>query len=306
MAKEIRKLTLAKVQSQSSPVYDFCGTGHPLHECQALAADEVVNVVGNFDRGNYQGAKQKDEPIERHAEIVEEHKNDDIQKGAGMVEDDLKKKGKIRGQKKMKNDNSTNNETKQSKYMPALPFPHNKREMPASAKVMKEILSNKRKVEETSVVKLTEHCSAVLKNKLPKKYGGPRSFTISYSLGSTKFQKSLCDSGASINLMPLCIFRKLEGEIGEIKSITVSLQLADQTIIIPEGIVEDVLVWVDKFVFPVDFIVFNMEENREVPQILGRPFLATSRTILDIQERQLMLRVGDEKLVFKMEGERGP
>nr|XP_009765157.1 PREDICTED: uncharacterized protein LOC104216734 [Nicotiana sylvestris] len=141
--------------------------------------------------------------------------------------------------------------------------------MPAYAKFMKEILSKKRKVEETSVVKLTEHCSAILLNKFPKKCGDPGSFTIPCSLRSTKFQKSL----------------KLEGEIGEISSIPMSLQLADQTIIILEGIVEDVMVRVDKFVFPMDFIVVNIEENREVPLILGRSFLATGREILDIQER---------------------
>ncbi|XP_075106861.1 uncharacterized protein LOC142179871 [Nicotiana tabacum] len=141
--------------------------------------------------------------------------------------------------------------------------------MPAYAKFMKEILSKKLKVEETSAVQLTEHCS-------------------------------------SINLMPLSIFRKLEGEIGEIRLILVSLQLADQTIIIPEEIVKDVLVRVDKFVFHVNLIMINMEENKEVPLILGRPFLATGKAILDIQERQLMHRVGDERLIFKMEGERGP
>ncbi|XP_016434665.1 uncharacterized protein LOC107761028 [Nicotiana tabacum] len=106
--------------------------------------------------------------------------------------------------------------------------------MPAYAKFLKKILSKKWKMEETLVVKLAEHCSAIFPNKLPKKYGDPRSFTIPYSLGSTKFQKSLCDSGASINLMPLSIFKKLEGKIGEIRSIPVSLQLVDQSTIIPE------------------------------------------------------------------------
>ncbi|XP_070035420.1 uncharacterized protein [Nicotiana tomentosiformis] len=156
------------------------------------------------------------------------------------------------------------------------------------------------------MVMLTEHCSAILQNKLPQKCGDPRSFTIPCSLGSTKFNKSLCDSGASINLMPLSIFRKLEGEIREIRSILVSLQLTDQTTIILEGIMEDVLVRVNKFVFLVDFILVNMEENREVPLIVGRPFLAMGKAILDIQEKQLMLRVGEERLIFKMEGERGP
>ncbi|XP_070032539.1 uncharacterized protein [Nicotiana tomentosiformis] len=118
--------------------------------------------------------------------------------------------------------------------------------MTTYAKFLKEILSNNLKVEETSNVKLIKHCSAIMQNKLPQK--------------------------------------KLKGEIGVIRSIPVSLQLADQTTIIPEGIVEEVLVRVDKFVFPVDLILVNMEENKEVPLILGRPFLASGRAILDIQE----------------------
>ncbi|XP_070048470.1 uncharacterized protein [Nicotiana tomentosiformis] len=93
--------------------------------------------------------------------------------------------------------------------------------------------------------------------------------------------------------------RKLENEIGEIRSAPISLQLTDQTTLIPEGIVEDVLVRVDKFVFPIDFIVINMEENKEVPLIQGRPFLATGRAILDIHERKLMLRVGEQTLTFR-------
>ncbi|XP_070055061.1 uncharacterized protein LOC107795212 [Nicotiana tabacum] len=186
-----------------------------------------------------------------------------------------------------------------------IPFMEVLSQMPSYAKFLKEVLSKKQKVEETSVVKLTEHCSAILQNKLPKKCENPRNFTIPCSLGSTKFKNYLCDSIASINLMPLSIFRKLEGDNGEIRSILVSLQLTDHTTIIPEGLMEDVLVGVDKFVFPVDFIVVNMEENWDIPQILGRPFLATGRAILDIQERQLMLRVREERPIFKMEGERG-
>ncbi|XP_070040928.1 uncharacterized protein [Nicotiana tomentosiformis] len=99
--------------------------------------------------------------------------------------------------------------------------------------------------------------------------------------------------------------KKLENEIREIRSAPKSLQLVNQTTIIPEGIVEDVLIWVDKFVFSMDFIVVNMEEYKEVPIILGRPFLATSRDILDIHEKKLMLRVGDETVTFKMDVAKG-
>ncbi|XP_070032129.1 uncharacterized protein [Nicotiana tomentosiformis] len=177
--------------------------------------------------------------------------------------------------------------------------------MPAYTKFLKDILTKKRKIEETSVVKFTEHCNVILQNKLLQKYGDPGSFTIPCSVGTIHFDKSLCDSGASINLMPLSIYRKMENEIGEIRSAPISLQLADQMTIIPEGIMEDVLVQVDKFVFPVDFIVVNMEENKEVPLILGRPFLATDRAILDIHERKLKLRVGEETVTFEMNVAKG-
>ncbi|XP_070043825.1 uncharacterized protein [Nicotiana tomentosiformis] len=120
---------------------------------------------------------------------------------------------------------------------------------------------------------LTEKCNAILQNKLPQKFGDPGSFTIPCTLGGVYFEKALCDSGASINLMPFSIFRKLN--LGEMKDIGVSLQFADQSTKKPKGIIENVLVRVDKFVFPIYFIVFEMKECHDEPIILGRPFLAT-------------------------------
>ncbi|KAK4731277.1 hypothetical protein R3W88_024265 [Solanum pinnatisectum] len=181
-----------------------------------------------------------------------------------------------------------------------IPFAEVITQMPAYAQFLKEVLSSKRKLEETLAVKLNAHCSAILQNKLPQKCGDPSSFTIPCALGTARFDKSLCDSGASINILLLSIFKKLEGEFRIIKSISMSLQLAKQSAIILEGIVEDVLVMVEKLVFPVDFIVVNMEENKEVPLIFGRPFLATGRAILDVYEGKLLLRVGEEKIAFNM------
>ncbi|XP_033513305.1 uncharacterized protein [Nicotiana tomentosiformis] len=181
-----------------------------------------------------------------------------------------------------------------------IPFMEVLTQMPVYAKFLKEILSSKRKLEKMKVVKLNAYCSAIIQKKIPKMCGDPSNFTIPCSLGSETFDKASCDSGASFNLMPLSVFKILEGELGVIKSMPVSLQLADQTTIIPEDIIEDILVRVDKFVFLVDFIVVDMEENKEVPLILGRPFLCTGRAILDIYEGQLMLRVENKKIVFQM------
>ncbi|OIT08584.1 hypothetical protein A4A49_62891, partial [Nicotiana attenuata] len=96
-----------------------------------------------------------------------------------------------------------------------IPFTDALTQMPSYAKFLKEILSSKRKLEEVSVVKLTEKCSVILQNKLPQKLGDPRGFTIPCTVGGTHFEKALCDSGSSINLMPFSIFRKLE--LGEMK-----------------------------------------------------------------------------------------
>ncbi|XP_075473934.1 uncharacterized protein LOC142504991 [Primulina tabacum] len=96
--------------------------------------------------------------------------------------------------------------------------------------------------------------------------------------------------------MPLSVFRKLG--LGEPKPTRMSLQLADISVKYPRGVIEDVLVKVDKFIFPADFVVLDMEENMEMPLILGRPFLATGKALIDVQEGKLRLKVGEEEINF--------
>ena len=98
--------------------------------------------------------------------------------------------------------------------------------------------------------------------------------------------------------MPFSIFKKLG--LGEPRPITVSMQLADRSIKHPRGITEDVLVKVDKFIFPVDFIVLDMEEDKEIPIILGRPFFATGGALIDVQKGKLRLWVHEEEVTFSV------
>ena len=98
--------------------------------------------------------------------------------------------------------------------------------------------------------------------------------------------------------MPLSIFKRLG--LGEARPTTVTLQLADRSLKHPRGIIEDVLVKVDKFIFPVDFIVLDMEEDKEIPIILGRPFLATGRAMIDVQRGELKLRLQEEEVKFNV------
>ncbi|CAN6586824.1 unnamed protein product [Malus baccata var. baccata] len=170
--------------------------------------------------------------------------------------------------------------------------------IPSYAKFLKELCSKKKKFLEYENVILTEQCSAVLLHKLPPKKKDPESFTISCTIGSLDFHKVLIDLGASVNLMPYSVFQKL-GE-GELKPTSVSLQLADKSVTYPLGILEDVIIKVDKFYLLADFIILDMEEDKEVPLILGRPFMATARTLIDLEAGILTLRVQGESVVFKL------
>ncbi|XP_063942853.1 uncharacterized protein LOC135150473 [Daucus carota subsp. sativus] len=166
-----------------------------------------------------------------------------------------------------------------------IPFAEALEQMPSYAKFMKGILSRKLKLEDLEIVALTEECSAVLQQKLPSKLKDPGSFTIPCTIGPLSFDKCLCDLGASINLMPLSVFKKLG--LPEPKPTNMYLQLADRSITYPRGIVEDVLVKVDKLIFPADFVVLDFEEDKKIPIILGRPFLATGQTLIVCKRESL-------------------
>ena len=170
--------------------------------------------------------------------------------------------------------------------------------MPLYAKFLKDILSKKRKIAEDGIVNLTATCSAVIKRGLPEKMKDPGNFTIPCTIGEFEFQKALYGSSASINLMPYSVAKKLS--LGEITPTTVTLQMADRTLAKPEGIIEDVLVKVGKFIFPADFIILDMEEDSQVPLLLGRPFLATGAALIDMQKGILTLRVGEETADFNL------
>ncbi|XP_050156237.1 uncharacterized protein LOC126630147 [Malus sylvestris] len=171
-------------------------------------------------------------------------------------------------------------------------------QMPNYAKFMKDIISKKRKFSDHEKIQLTEECNAILQRKLPLKQKDRGSFKIPCIIGTNFFEKALCDLGSSINLLPLSVAKNIG--IGEIKPTTISLQMADRSIAYPEGIIEDVLVKVDKLIFPADFLVLDMEEDYETQLILGRPFLITARTLIDVEQGVLTLRIGEEKATFKV------
>ncbi|XP_016667595.1 uncharacterized protein [Gossypium hirsutum] len=165
-------------------------------------------------------------------------------------------------------------------------------QMPNYVKFMKDIISKNKKLSEFETVALTKECSAFLQNKLPPKMKDPVSFIIPCNIGESYCGKALCNLGVGINLMPKSIFWMLG--IGEVRTATMMLKLAGRSLAYPEGKIEDVLVRVDKFIFPIDFIVLYFKVDKEVSIILKRHFLATERTLIDVQERELMMRAQDD------------
>nr|GEZ78915.1 reverse transcriptase domain-containing protein [Tanacetum cinerariifolium] len=165
-------------------------------------------------------------------------------------------------------------------------------------KMLKALLSNKEKLLELANTPLNENCSTVILKKLPEKLGDPGKFLIPSGLSEIKC-KALADLGASINLMPLSVWKKLG--LPELISTRMTLELANRAICTPAGIARDVFVSVGKFTtFPVDFVIVDYESDPRVPLILGRPFLRTARALIDVHEEEMILRDGDERLTLNM------
>ncbi|GJU75115.1 reverse transcriptase domain-containing protein, partial [Tanacetum coccineum] len=172
-------------------------------------------------------------------------------------------------------------------------------EMPKFNKWLSSLLRNKEKLEEIAITTVNAECSAIINNKVPEKLKDLRKFLIPCALQELNKTSALADSGASINLLPHSIYKKLELEA--LTPTRMTLELANRSISHPMGIAEDVVVKVDGFTFLTDFVVVNFEPDPRVPIILGRPFLRTAKALIDLYEEKLTLRVGKDELVYYAE-----
>ncbi|GJS57858.1 reverse transcriptase domain-containing protein [Tanacetum coccineum] len=171
--------------------------------------------------------------------------------------------------------------------------------MPKFASTLKALIGNKEKLSKMARTPLNEHCSAVILNKLPEKLGDPGKFLIPCNFSGMDECLALADLGASINLMPLSVWKKLS--LPELTPTCMTLELADRSITQPIGIAEDVYLKVGKFKFPADFVVVDFDADPRVPLILGRSFLKTGRALIDVYEGELTLRVGKEAVTFNLD-----
>ncbi|GJZ47351.1 reverse transcriptase domain-containing protein [Tanacetum coccineum] len=172
--------------------------------------------------------------------------------------------------------------------------------MPRFAPTIKSLLMNKEKLLELAKIPLNENCSAMLLKKLPEKLGDPGKFLIPCNFPGMDVCHALADLGASINLMPLSIWKKLS--LPDLTPTRMTLELADRSITRPKGLAEDIFVKVGNFHFPTDFVVVDFEADPRVPLILGRSFLRTSRALIDVYEGELVLRDGNEQITFHVNG----
>ncbi|GAU13378.1 hypothetical protein TSUD_175310 [Trifolium subterraneum] len=148
-----------------------------------------------------------------------------------------------------------------------IPFSEALEQMPTYAKFMKEILTKKRKFTDEETIHLDASCSAIIQRTLPQKEKDPGRVTLPVTIGNASLGKAL---------------------------------IADKFFTRPSGIAEDVLVKVDKFMFPIDFVVMDIEEDEDVPLILGRPFMKTAHMMIDIDDRMMKRRVQDEEVSFNL------
>ena len=179
-----------------------------------------------------------------------------------------------------------------------IPFLDTIKQVPTYAKFLKDLCIVKRGLNVDKKAFQIEQVSAIIQCKILVKYKDPGCPTISVNIGGTCVEKTLLDLGASVNLLPYSIYKQLG--LRELKPTSITLSLADRSIKIPKGTMEDVPIQVDKFYYPVDFIVLDTELTavgaNYVPIILGRPFLATSNAIINFQNGVMQLTFGNMTL----------
>ncbi|GKA45360.1 reverse transcriptase domain-containing protein [Tanacetum coccineum] len=186
------------------------------------------------------------------------------------------------------------NSPRPNSYPSKLPYPE-RMKVRENDKPIQQMV-NKEKLEEIAITTVNAECSAIIMNKVPEKLEDPGKFLIPCALQELNRTSALADSGASINLLPHSIYKKLGLEA--LTPTRMTLELANRSITHPMGIAEDVVVRVDGFTFLADFVVVNFEPDPRVPIILGRPFLRTAKALIDLYEETLTLRVGKEELVY--------
>jgi len=171
------------------------------------------------------------------------------------------------------------------------------KQIPRYAKFLKELCTHKRRLKGNEKISMGRNVSALIGKfvpQIPEKCKDPGTFCVPCIIGNNKFENAMLDLGASINVMPLSIFKSLS--LGPLQPTGVVIQLVNRSVVHPAGLVDDVLVHVGELIFPADFYILEMEEgfsHGSTPIILGRPFLKTARTKIDVHAGTLSMEFDD-------------
>ena len=268
---------------------------HEIGSSSNSRMDEVKAII------TLRSGKEIEQPVPKIAE--ETRKEKEAKPERIIIREDSMKKNMpppfpqaLRGKKKITNQTEIWKVLRQVKVN--IPLLDMIKKVLTYAKILKDLCTVKRGLGIEKEAFLTEQVSAIIQSKTPVKYKDPGSPTISVNIGGTCIGKALLDLGASVNLLPYLVYKQLG--LGELKPTNITLSLVDRSIKIPKGIVEDVLVKVDKFYYPVDFVVLDTEPiavgPNHVPIILGRPFLATSNAIINCRNGVMQLTFGNMTL----------
>nr|GEW92528.1 reverse transcriptase domain-containing protein [Tanacetum cinerariifolium] len=230
---------------------------------------------------------QEDKPIEKPPVVIPKSKAN-LPYPSRLVKENIREKDDILAAKFMKIFRDLHFE---------LSFADALVHMPKFAPMFKKLLNNKNKLIELTKTPLNENCSAVVLKKLPEKLGDLGRFPIPCDFLEFDNCLALADLGASINLMPLSIWKKLK--LPTLNDTKMVLELADRTILKPTGVTENIFVKDDKFYFPADFVVLDFIADSRVPLILGRPFLSTAYAIINVHDREIILRQDQQSLTIQ-------
>ncbi|RVW68650.1 Retrovirus-related Pol polyprotein from transposon 17.6 [Vitis vinifera] len=249
--------------------------------------DEVKAII------TLRGGKQVDQPMPKSKENKGGEQEENVkeqEKWKEVNEDDRPKKDEI-----------VNEEVKKEDKLLSPPFPkalHSRKVVNNATEIFEVLKQTELNINKKAF--LTEQVSAIIQCKTPIKYKDPRCPTISVNIRDTYVEKAILDLGASVNLLPYSVYKQLG--LGELKPTSITLSLDDRSIKISRGMIEDVLVQVDKFYYPVDFIVLDTEpiarEPNHVPIILGRPFLATTNALINCRNGIEIALEDQEKTTF--------
>ena len=268
---------------------------HEVGSSKNSGMDEVQSII------TLRSGKEVDQPMPKSVE--ESRQGEELQPEHILLEENLMKyripppfPQALRGKKKATQQAGILEVLRQVKVN--IPLLDIIKQVPAYEIFLKDLCTIKKGLDIENKAFLTKQVSAIIQSKYPVKYKDPGSPTISVNIGGNCIAKSLLDLGASVNLMPYSVYKQLG--LGELKPTNITLSLADRSVKIPKGIVEDILVKIDKFYYPVDFVVLDTEpiaiEPNHVPIILGRPFLTTANEIINFRNGVMQLTFGNMTL----------